>query len=383
MSPHSPERSIPAVLRTNYPMSHGEAQQIDIDTAPLTTAARAKAELGIRAPIVARISAADHDFSVVDMRHVDKFAATTPLLIVDSSYANSGPNKGRKGIWLDRTVTIGRSHHADRFEYSPMVSREHFSVVFNGLTLVVKNFTPTNSTLLSGDMIGPLHQNNDDNIFADFSAKQQEDIQDRFDFGPQDHEAPYGYYKNHPIIGRRTSSVKNGVYFTTEPNSEAVIVDDKSKALQRLRNELAAKYESRHGAKPAQNIEKVLKEINSFIRKVMPYSDRTSDRLSKPLYNGNKLIGLSEYVDARGGVCRHQCLLAAFLAESLIEKGILEGQVGVERNRDVDAHGAHAWAIFKTLDGQTIVIDPAQNYVGTKQQARKEGRWKYDLPVDS
>ena len=69
------------------------------------------------------------------------------------------------------------------------------------------------------------------------------------------------------------------------------------------------------------------------------------------------------------------------LAESLVEKGILLGQVGVERNNDIDAHGAHAWAIFKTLDGKSIVVDPAQNFVGTKQQARRERRWKYDLPA--
>lgn len=383
MSIESPELNIPFALRSNHQMRHGEEQQIDIDAAPLATPTRTKAELGILAPTVAKISAGGHDFSIVDMRHIDEFAVTTPLLIVDASYASLDPHKGRKGIWLGNAVTIGRDHHSDRFDYLRTVSREHFSVAFNGLTLVVKNFAPTNPTLLTGDLIGSPNDRDDDNILAHFSTQLREDVQNRFDFGPQDHEAPYGYYKNHPIIGRHTTSVKNGVYFTTQPNSEAVIVDDRSKALQRLRNELLAKYEPWHEVRSAKGIEKVLKQINNLTRNVMPYSDRTSDRLSKPLYNGNKLIGLSEYVDARGGVCRHQCLLAAFLAESLIEKGILAGQVGVERNHDVDAHGAHAWAIFKTLDGQTIVIDPAQNYVGTKQQARKEGRWKYELPVDS
>jgi hypothetical protein len=365
----------------SYPMAHGQEQGIYIDAAPIIQSAQTHSEVGIYAPTVAIVDAGGHKFSIVDVRQIAEFA--TSYLVADKSYKDYDRGHGYKGLWPNNPITIGRSNHADRFDYLPGVSREHFSVAYNGLALIVSNHTPTNPTLLSGDFNSTLSRNVTGNIIAEYTDLARDDVQPRYDFGPQDHEASYGYYKNHPIIGRKSASVKNGVYFTTSPDSEAVVVDDKSKTLQLLRHNLVSMFNARYGSLPTLNVTSALKQVNNFTRDVMPYSVRNSDRLSKPLYAGNKLIGLSEFVQAKGGVCRHQCLLAAFLAESLVEEGLILGQVGVERNHDIDAHGAHAWAIFKTLDGQCIVIDPAQNYVGTKEQARSERRWKYDLPFEA
>jgi hypothetical protein len=68
--------------------------------------------------------------------------------------------------------------------------------------------------------------------------------------------------------------------------------------------------------------------------------------------------------------------------ETLIDDKILIGRTGVEHNYDTDVRGAHAWAVFETPGGKIYVIDPAQNFVGTKDKARAEGHWKYDLLAD-
>ena len=100
-----------------------------------------------------------------------------------------------------------------------------------------------------------------------------------------------------------------------------------------------------------------------------------------PYYSSHGIIPLSEFVDAGIGVCRQQALLAATLTESLIERRRLHGSVHVERNHDVEAHGAHAWAVLNSEGADDIIIDPAQGFVGTRDEARAEGRWHYYVDV--
>ncbi|MDB5170824.1 MAG: hypothetical protein JWO35_518 [Candidatus Saccharibacteria bacterium] len=364
-----------------HQMAHNESQVIDLHGGqPLADAYQTKREVGLAVPTVAKIEADRQLFSVLDTRLDDTYAS--PLLVVSKQFRD-GQTRGFKGVWLNDPVVLGRGHHTDRFDYDPRVSGSHFSLAYDGLGLIVQNLRPTNKTLLSGDLKtaqgGRRHAAN---IRAVFTQIAEDDIYDRYDFGKRDIEAPYGYSKNHPIIGRDSKSVKNGVYFTTRPDSEAVVVDDKSRAMQQIAQDMIKKAEQKFGREPTVAVEAVLKEINKYTRKVMPYDHKGADKLSRPHYAGNTLIGLSEYIEKGVGVCRHQCLVAAFLAETLVEKKMLIGQAGVERNHDVDAHGAHAWAVFKTPGGLSFVIDPAQNFVGTKEKAHKQGRWKYDLPVD-
>ena len=192
----------------------------------------------------------------------------------------------------------------------------------------------------------------------------------------------YGYYKNHPVIGRESPSVKNGVYFTVNPNSEAVVVDDASRTLQQAAKGMLRQVGRRFGKAPTVSTKKTLELVDKYTDQLMPYDLEKTEKLSAPHYNDNGLINLSEYVENKAGVCRHQCLLAAFLLETLVDKGVLVGRSGVERNHDIDAHGAHAWAIFEQPNGTVYVVDPAQGFVGTKEQARAKGLWKYDLPVE-
>ncbi len=380
MSSQIPNSIIPSALQVEYPMVHNERQVVNVQGQTVHNALEVERTYGLPVPLLAKINAGRQLFSVLDTRATDEYSS--PLLVVSDTFYH-GSEGSFKGVWQDEDpLMFGRNpHYKYRFDYHPTVSSEHFSLAFDGLGLIVANQRPKNKTLLTGDLQGKRFQRDRvTGVEANFTQRTGDKMRDRFDFGYEDETAPYGYYKNHRIIGRKTSIVKDSVYFTA--TSEAVVVDDKSRALQHVADGLLQHLDRKFGKYPTVPVESFLKIINNYVRKVMPYDEAAADRLSRPHYANNSLIGLSEYVKEGVGVCRHQCLVAAFLLETLIEKRILAGRTGVERNHDTNVHGAHAWAVYESPARQLFVIDPAQNFVGTKEKAHEEGRWKYDLPAE-
>lgn len=378
MSTESIRLSVPEVYQSNRFMQPNEELSVSTVGQSATPASLNEETIGLKVPTVAIVKAGRQKFSVLDTAGTDEYS--TPYLLVSDDFRH-GSDTGFKGIRYDREVKVGRSHLTDRFEYGSTVSRDHFSIAFSALGLVIKNYEPLNGTRISGD-IRPVGPQRKSPVIAEFTYRLGDDIRGRHDYGEVDQFAPYGYHKNHVIIGRDTKSVKDGVYFTTSPNSEAVIVDDKSRAIELVSQGLLDKVESKFSSGTTKHEEDILKLVNKETKRALPYDARISDRLSGPLCDSNGLIALSTYIEQGGGVCRHQCLLAALLLEKLIDNKILAGTVGVERNHDLDVKGAHAWAVFKSLSGSTIVVDPAQNFVGSKARARAQGRWEYEIPLE-
>ena len=75
------------------------------------------------------------------------------------------------------------------------------------------------------------------------------------------------------------------------------------------------------------------------------------------------------------GLRRLGCL-AGYLIERLPEDGFVPHTVHVER-KNVPAMGrAHAWAVYGA-GPDALVGDPAQDFAGTKAEARARGRWEY------
>lgn len=367
---------LPEVFVRDYVMSPNETAYVDLSVAPLEKPAHVKRALGIRVPQLATISASTQEFSLLDTRETDRY--TTPFLLVAASFKRQ--RRAYKGVWEDELLTVGRAHHRDRFKYHGTVSSRHFSLLFSNGELAVLNGEPTNETRLRGNFNFGESPDGRHDVRAVYTQQAVDDLRHRHDYGSADETAPYGYFRNHQIIGRKNTTLKGGVYFTTDPKSEAVVVDDKSEALRSAAEEFLAVIASKYGQQPTIFTARILREANDYTRTIMPYNLRKAERLSAPHNDNNGLIGLSDYIKQRAGVCRHQCLLAAFLLETLIDKNLLVGKIGVERNHDIEAHGAHAWAIFETPDNKKFVLDPAQNFVGTKEEAARRGRWKYHIP---
>lgn len=367
-------RSIQRVER--MPLEPNKLTEVDT-THVIADAEFMKREIGVDGPLVASIRAGDTDFILVDTRNSSNYFM--PFLIISDNYYYGAPD-GWKGVYSHEPVTIGRGHYKNRFPSDKMMSRDHFLVIYDEESdkLFVKDEASTNGTYLTG-FTPDGNQMHVKGIDDGFTIGAVAELEKERNFGEKDTQAPHGRYRNHPIIGRRSPSVRNGVYGTR--SSEFVLVDDKSQLLKKVVDDFMATL-PRHDEAATLDTNQILKKISFRVANVLRYDLDQVERISSPHYGHKGLIDLSEYVEQGVGVCRHQALLAAHIIEEAVDQGYLAGQVGVERNYDREANGAHAWAVFKSDTSEDIIVDPANHFVGSRKKAQQEKRWRYVVAND-
>lgn len=358
-----------------------EQVQVDLDV-PLADSQEMYRRLGLRGDLVATVNAGSKSFLIVDTRNT---GSNRDFLIADETFSKES-RTGFKGVLEDEPVVIGRGHYTDRFSYPATVSREHFEVLYSDESLFVRNLRPTNKTTITAHLAAEPQPKELllRHVVEDIRTHQVEDrMQAHPNFGEKDETAPYGYYMNHPILGRASKSVDGGVYLGGSAR-EAIVVDGKSVAMKQVYEGVASELRQSFERNETLPMRAILLRVMHKVQEVMPYDGRKTEDISRQ-HHGDKLIGLSTYLKERAGVCRHQGLLAAYIIENLIKDGHMLGAVGVERNTVEDMGGTHAWAVYKTRSKgaeEVIVVDPAQSFVGTKAQAQREGRWEYRLTTD-
>lgn len=381
------KREVPPT--TNRLLEEDERVRVNLDKDLLNKRKTGK-KTGIIGRLVAEISAGGKIFRIIDTRKSDP---KNGFYIIDDTYSR-GDMRGHVGVDMSGPVTIGRRHHADRFDYPMTVSGEHFKVEYTRRVadgeevLYVSNMKPRNPTYVTAHLANgdDVPQSIPSRLFRidDTRTETAEDrIQLNANYGQKDETAPYGYYMNYPILGRRSQVVDGGVYLGGS-SREAIVVDGKSEILKNVYKTLLQELQSSFRRSETLVPQQVLIKVMFAVQQSMPYDGPKTEGISLEHY-GDKLIGLSTYVKEKAGVCRHQGLLAAYLIEGLIQDGYLAGSVGVERNTVEDLGGTHAWAIFKPkteIARTAIVVDPAQSFVGTKMQAEQEQRWAYRLSTD-
>lgn len=338
-------------------------------------------KIGINGRLMAIITAGGKEFRIIDARDSK---TNRDFYILDNTYSAHNENhlKGLKGVLKGSSVVIGREHHADRFAYPSTVSRNHFNVNYDDQGLFITNLSPTNPTSITAYVNEPILQPARHHI-EDIRTELAEDrMRGQINFGEKDKTAPYGYYINHPIIGRDSSSVDGGVYLGGSAR-EAIVVDGKSEAVKKVYGELEQELRTIFQNNETLLPQTILLRVMQKVQNIMPYDVPKTEQISSEHY-GDGLVGLSTFIKEKAGVCRHQGLLAAYIIERLIDNEFLAGRVGVERNTVKDMGGTHAWAVFKPSPEkeELIVVDPAQSFVGTKAQAERENRWPYRLSTD-
>lgn len=358
-------------------------EQVKIDlTAPLAGSDEMDQQFGIKGNLVATVNAGSQRFMIVDTRDTP---SNRDFFVVDDNFSMQD-RVGFKGVPEDSPVIIGRAHYADRFQYPATVSKEHFEVEYKDEGLFIRNLRPTNNTVLTAHVSveqGPGLRAFQHSIQAERTRLAECRLQDNPNFGEKDDTAPYGYYLNHPILGRASKSVDGGVYLGGSAR-EAIVVDGKSQAMKQAYQDLDVVLRQSLQRQETLQTKVVLTEVMRHVQEIMPYEANKAEDIGQQ-HRGDQLVGLSTYLKERAGVCRHQALLTAYIVENLIKDGYITGEVGVERNTVAKLGGSHAWAIYKTANNgseEVIVIDPAQSFVGTKAQAQKEGNWEYRLPSD-
>jgi hypothetical protein len=373
-------------------LAHGEQRVIDRD-AYLET----YDENGIQGNVVARVRAATTLLKLIDVRWDSERYDGASYLITGKSGRNLG-KIGYLGISYGQTVTVGRQDRSGALAYDNTVSLRHFEGSYGRHGLAVTNLYPTNSTWLTLPDPNPrnekyevAHPRQADRL-RDAPGRSPENVKGEIRthyavaraessnfYGYPDQESPYGYYYNRPIIGRYSKGVDGGVYMGGS-SREAIVVDGDSPLMTETYDAIKYNLTSQLKSLGTMSELDMLQVVVNHVKDVMPYNGNKTSAISRQ-FHGDQLVNLSQFLENRAGVCRHQGLLTSYLTERLIRDGFLEGTVAMERNESPDNGGVHAWGIFHGKE--TYVMDPAQKgFVGTKEEARRRHLWKYDLSTD-
>lgn len=214
-----------------------------------------------------------------------------------------------------------------------------------------------------------------------------------------DAAAPEGRFAGRPIIAHDTP-INGGVYLGAH-RREAIVVDDERYPRELDRVYLDAlddiyRIASEQALYPGDHYygisnqrstdeltvrERVLAPVYGAVLKALPYR---SDIVNSVVGDSNDdKVTINRFIEAGGGICRHQGLLTAYVIERLMRDGELmaEDRVSMDRN-SVSGTGAHGWARYTSSDGTVYVIDPAQKFVGTLGDAARLHAWPYARPGD-
>lgn len=179
-----------------------------------------------------------------------------------------------------------------------------------------------------------------------------------------------GKFRGRRLIHRDTP-IDGGVYLGSGER-EAIVVDSRKdpeigRLYQRAKNKA-----SEHG---------VLRAVYHAVAETMPKQDEGAvfDLIKRYGVEKDGKIGLGVFLAEGVGVCRHDALACGVTLEQFIRDGMIIGNASVDRSRSYG--GSHAWTRFTYASGDVYVLDVAQGFVGTLEEARAQNRWHYERPV--
>lgn len=233
------------------------------------------------------------------------------------------------------------------------------------------HFNPENTQAPKGDF---------GNVYWDKTKLAEKRAKNSPLYEEPDEEARHGYFKGRKIIGRDTP-INKGVYIGGGKR-EAIVIDDSKDAqlkiayheLQSIMDKIVA-----FGEKYKKN---VLDEVFGLAKLKLPYNNEAVNLIFKKYeLTEDTKINLGIYIAEGGGVCRHQALLAGYLLEKLKADGMINGTASIDRNY-TKGLGGHAWVRYTNSKGYIYIIDPAQNFIGSLEEAEMRGKWDYKRPED-
>jgi hypothetical protein len=170
-----------------------------------------------------------------------------------------------------------------------------------------------------------------------------------------------------PTIGR-DSPILGGVYEGSY-GGEAIVVNYETdpELIDRATGRVMAAAQSESGEFDKT---KVLDAVFDLVSERMHYDSAAVESIFQNELGGkhHKKVSLNRYIEGGVGECRHQALYAAAILENLSNKGLINGQVSIDRNmikRDGDdKYDGHAWVRYTNSAGEVYIIDTAQKKIG-------------------
>ncbi len=206
-----------------------------------------------------------------------------------------------------------------------------------------------------------------------------ERVKDSPQYKEKDENAPHGYFAGRRIIGRDTP-INKGISIGDSSREMIVVDDEKFPKLKKIYGDLFEKRKQEligNREREKTGTAEILDTVYRHVLDVMPYSTEIAEEIRKQVID--RKISLTVFVDKKGGQCRHQVLLAGYLIEKMISEGLLDGKVAVNRNF-IKIIGGHTWVKFTDENKQVYIVDPAQKFCGTLEEAKKIVPWFYEEP---
>lgn len=206
---------------------------------------------------------------------------------------------------------------------------------------------------------------------GEYSWNRSQDVRGKY-FNSSINKEPR--YQGRLII-ERDSPIDGRVYLGIA--REAIVVDGtKQSELQSAYDELIKRRQAK--VEEGQHFrEGILREVFDLTGELLPTNQQIVDQVSSQYKDGGK-VALANFIRAKGGVCRHQSLLAAYLLERLINEGRIRGKVSVDRSFNRKRGTSHAWVRYTSYSGQVYILDVTKNYLGKIEQA--DDPWSYKRP---
>lgn len=272
--------------------------------------------------------------------------------------------------------------------FSGLVSREHVSISDKGMAVLLTD-TSTNGTKIF-EKETPNYNDavyigeNGDNVEYLYTARAEEVARIRNEIAKR----MGGMVRE--TIGRDTR-LAEGVYEGSY-GGEAIVVNY-MKQPERIDKSVDAIIRSSTDASGKFRKDFVLQNVFDHVSKTMAYDSGAVESIFNRVgrKDGQK-VSLDVYIKAGKGVCRHQALYAGIILERLIDKGLLNGKVSVDRNmikgRDADKYDGHAWTRYTNSRGDVFILDVAQGRLDSLNNLVKENMrnsravWDYRRPED-
>jgi hypothetical protein len=184
--------------------------------------------------------------------------------------------------------------------------------------------------------------------------------------------------KSYAVLGRDMEI--NGSAYPGSSSREIITIDDSIEGSElpvlnlRLKRRLEERIQSNTNKE-----EVVCSEVFAFVREVLLYDGSAIEKIATE--KKNQPVEIDEFIRKGIGVCRHQGVLAAYLIGNLIKEGYIGGKISVDRNYIPDK-GGHGWARYTDSNGEVMIIDAAQKFVGRMTQPPQTG-WSYERSKDA
>jgi hypothetical protein len=215
-----------------------------------------------------------------------------------------------------------------------------------------------------------------------------------------EHETDWGYtkrardrhgdtYKGRPLIGRDTVII-GGVDYGTFPGPPIVVDPVKyPDSFQRLFDDAR----QRATVDGALRRGEVLDAVFNVVRESMTYSLEKTRYLGRSVAQPGETvarlddkIALNVYIDRGVGTCREMALTCGALLEMFKAAGHIRGNPSIDRNmqwnpRKADYDG-HQWVRYTNAAGEVYILDVAQNFIGSLDDAERSAKWNYARPEE-